>query len=162
MTVYRAPGSVEAVLLGVIRVLSPEDIEAATGKHIDTIRAMSNPNKRDRLGLEDAAALDAALKARGYAPEFGPLFAEIERRTAERIAGRRATPPNPERALRRVMAETGDLARVFDDAMADGRLTPAERREIADEAQQVIDAARHIRDTVEPPADNVTDLRRSA
>lgn len=153
MTVYRAPGTVEDTLARVLRVLSPADLAEATGKGVDAFRKASNPNAPHGLRLDDAAALDAALVARGYAPEFGPLFAELQQRAAARMRPLEPGAPDIDRGLRRVVAETGALSTAIDRAMADGRLSTRERREIASEAQDVIEAARHIRDAVEPPAE---------
>ncbi|MEI6558012.1 MAG: phage regulatory CII family protein [Rhodospirillaceae bacterium] len=149
MTLYRSPGSIKSVLAEVIRQLTPEEIEAATGKKPGTFRQLSHPENDYQLDLDDAAFLDAALEARGLLPAFGPLFEDMKREAAASIGGRRSGALSVERGLVRVSAELGTLAHAIDRAMEDGELTLNERREIATKAQRLIDAARTVRAAVD-------------
>ena len=149
MTLYRTPGSIKGALAEVIRQLSAEEIEAATGKKSGTFRQLSHPENDYQLDLDDAAFLDAALEARGLPPTFGPLFDEMKREAAAVIGGRRSSSLSVERGLVRVSAELGHLAHTIDKAMEDDVLTLSERREIATKAQRLIDAARAVRIAVE-------------
>ena len=149
MTLYRSPGSIKGVLAEVIRQLTPEEIEAATGKKPGTFRQLSHPENDYQLDLDDAAFLDAALEVRGLPAAFGPLFEEMKREAAASIGDRRPSALTVERGLVRVSAELGTLAHAIDRAVEDGVLTLAERREIATKAQRLIDAARAVRIAVE-------------
>ena len=92
MTHFRTPGSVEHALHGVIRRLSPDVIEAFTGKEEDTLRKKSNPVNGGPLSLPDAARLDAALEANRLPPVFIPLMEEIK---AHALRGQPTAPCRP-------------------------------------------------------------------
>ncbi len=155
MTLYRTPGSIKSVLAEVIRQLSAEEIEAATGKKAGTFRQLSHPENAYQLDLDDAAFLDAALEARGLPAAFGPLFEEMKREAAASIGGRQPSALSVERGLVRVSAELGTLAHAIDRAVEDGVLTLGERREIASKAQRLIDAARFVRAAATERSENM-------
>lgn len=153
MTIRRPPGSVHAALAQILPHLSDAELDVAGLPERNTLSKQSNPMVRSELSLENAARLDALLTAKGMAPIFGPLFLELVERCSGRIRGDGPTAINLEAGLRHVVADVGGLAKAIDRAMADGILDRQERREIAREAQEVIDDAKRIRDTVEPPAE---------
>jgi len=162
MTLYRAPGTVADTLARVIRLFSEEEVIRATGKRLSFFYKASHPNSRTELDLDDAASLDALLESKGYQPEFIPLALEQKAATLRRLGGCQPVAVCIHSELHRLAADVGDLCRVVDRAMEDGQLTPPERRDIARESQDVMDRARLIRDHVEPPVANVTQLRETA
>lgn len=145
MTVARAPGSIEAAVLAALHGLSDAEVEAWTGRSKSYWYKVSNPAKSERLDLADAAQLDAASIARGDPARFRQLLAELTA-AALRRQGAEGRPASLDDGLRHVVVECGQLAAALAHAAADGRLTPGERRRIAAEAQDVIEAAAMIRD----------------
>ena len=145
MTTVRSPGSIEAAVLAALHGLSDGEVEAWTGRSKSYWYKVSNPAKAERLGLADAAQLDAASIARGDPARFRQILAE--RTAAElRRQGAEGRPASLDDGLRHVVVECGQRAGALTKATTDGKLTPAERRRIAAEAQDVIDAATLIRD----------------
>lgn len=162
MTHQRLAGSIEHALLQTVKDLSPAEIEAATGLKIGTFRKLSNPLNGETLDLDDAAALDAALIKRGLSPRFLAVFQEITMSALQRIGGAAEPKTDYGRSLRRLDIESGQLAKVIDDALADNHVDQDERRRIAKQAQNVIDHAREIRDAAEPPHAAVVPIRGMA
>ncbi|AUN31975.1 phage regulatory CII family protein [Niveispirillum cyanobacteriorum] len=150
MAVHRKPGSIEDHLDKALHVLSDADLESV-GMLRNTLAKQSNPNQAARLTLEDAAKLDALLSARGYPAVF---VSHAKAQVEAILSGlRRETAPIPlDRRMLHLCAEVGDLTGAVTRAMEDGRLELHERRNIAREAQEVIDRAVALRDAVEPPA----------
>lgn len=149
MTVPRMAGSVHAVLADVLYNLTDAELQAWTGKTRNHFAKVSNPANRFGLHLEDAAALDAALLSKNLPARFREIFDQM---TQARLGG--ATPRQPvdlAAKLRHLAIEEGELNAAVDQAMADGRLSTNERRQIARAAQDVADVAVVIRDAVEPP-----------
>lgn len=149
MTVARMAGSVEATLLDVLHNLSDADLLAFTGKRRSLFEKCSHPGHPTSLSLQDAAALDAALLSKNLPARFREIFDQM---TQARLGG--ATPRQPvdlAAKLRHLAIEEGELNAAVDQAMADGRLSTNERRQIARAAQDVADVAVVIRDAVEPP-----------
>lgn len=141
MTRYTPAGSIEDAVAHAIRVLSPEEIEAAACMTVSGVR------KQAERGLHfiTAARLDRALKAKGLRALFMPLLVAM----SETEGPGPATDIGQE--LTRTTAELGDLARIYADAITDGRLDIHERRRIAHAAQDVMDHAQMVRDAAEPP-----------
>lgn len=152
MTIYRNQATVEKALLDVLPELSERAVAAATGKSPSHFYKVSNPQNDLSLSLRDAAALDVALMAAGKPAVFAAVYEEAQRATLDRLGGSQPAPKlDIAASLRRAHIEAGHLAQAVDDALADDRITIEERRRIAKEAQDLIDAARQLRDTVEPP-----------
>lgn len=145
MTHHRVAGSVEAVTLDALHHLTDAEIEAATGKKRSAFYKAVNPTTPGGLHFADAARLDAALKAKGLPARFLPLFLEMSGGSQGQAM------PDLEKGLRRIGCEAGDLFRAAEEANADGVLTTEERRAIAKEAQELMDASQAIRDAMEPP-----------
>ena len=158
MTHYREPGTVEDVLAAVLRALSADEILTATGKKLALFRALSNPENPCSLDLDDAAALDAALVAKGLPARFRPLFDALHTAAVAKLGGAKPATLDLNTELRRLSIEVGTLYKAADDGMADGRLETHERRRIAHDAQDVSDRAIAIRDLVEPPPASVTPI----
>lgn len=149
MTHYRTPGSPEAVLLEVLQLLPPVAVHQSTGKKLNSFYRISNPENELGLHLDDAAALDAALLARGERARFADLLSELTQSAIARMGGAKANSFCIDTGLRRITGELGDLARAVDDMLA-GPQDLQERRRVAKEAQDVIDAAMAIREAVAP------------
>lgn len=160
MTHYRLQSSVHGRLADVLEAVANADLERLHMRR-DTLQKKSVPGRGSELYLEEAARLDALLSALGKRPVFGPLFAEMVERYGADLRKDPRPPADIGAALRNVFIEAGDLTRAVHAAMADGVLTLPERREIAREAQDLIDAATSIRDAVEPPQD-LRSLNRGA
>jgi len=149
VTHYRTPGSPEAVLLEVLQLLPPVAVHSATNKKVATFYRVSNPENELGLHLDDAAALDAALLARGERARFAHLLSELTQSALTRMGGEKSNGFCIDAGLRRITGELGDLARAVDDMLA-GPQDLQERRRVAKEAQDVIDAAMAIRDAATP------------
>lgn len=150
MTHYRRAGSVDHKLLETLRALSPDEIEAATGKSHDHLYNVSNPTTQHGLHFVDAARLDAALMAKGLSRTFAPLLDDLTRQAL--AADAPADPASSiDSLLIRSTAELGQVHAVAMQFMQDGRLEPQERARIAQEAQDVIDVMQALRDQCEPP-----------
>lgn len=158
MTTYRKPGTVEDMLDKALHVLSDDDL-AQVGLIRNTLAKQSNPNQAARLPLEDAVKLDALLRARGRAS----MFMVWATRAMEQISGtlRRHQDDLPiSTRMMRLCGEVGDLARAVTTAMEDQHLDLNERRQIASDAQEVIDAATALKQAIEPPAAGAVILSR--
>jgi hypothetical protein len=113
MTLRRDPLSIDAALMQAMQQLSPEEVRAATGKKPHHFHVVSQPNNNLGLWFSDAAALDAALLAKGEPPIFKPIFKSERDRVMTRIGDR--PPHRPEDVRRRALAigaVIGDLNRV--------------------------------------------------
>ena len=146
MTYARWPGSVEAVLMQAIHILSPAEILHATGVKENTIRKASNPETPGGLQFEHAAGLEAALQDKGHPGMFLEAFRHA-------VANARRTNRKPaveciHRTLRQVAAEIGDVNRATDEALNDGVIDRHERAAIAREIQEAIDLLTNFRDAL--------------
>ncbi len=146
MTIERAPGSIEAVVIASLHRLSDAEVEAFTGRSKSYWYRVSHPGKSERLGFNDAALLDAASISREEPARFHQLLGDLTASTLRRHRGETRQATALKDGLARLVVETGELASALSIATADGKVTPAERRSIADEAQHVIDEATRIRD----------------
>lgn len=142
MVLARSPGSIDAILYKVISELTPQQVFEATGRESAYFCHAANPDRRERLAVEDAIALDVAC--RDAAKPALLLRAYQER--IETLA------PRPMKdlghGLRRTGVELGELHGVADKALDDGEITASEAREIAREAQELADEALSIRDAM--------------
>ncbi|SEM73015.1 hypothetical protein SAMN05192583_1020 [Sphingomonas gellani] len=88
MTKERAPVTIENTLYRVLGELTIELAAETTGRAESYLRALSDPDKRERLTIEDAIKLDLAWRAGGR--EGFPLYETfgriIESEAAERFA----------------------------------------------------------------------------
>jgi len=159
MTHHRKAGSIEDKLREVLNVLSPDEIQRATGKKVATFYAISNPTNDYVLDMDDAAAFDAALMHRGLLPVFAPIFQEMTKAALARFGGAASVEMDLMAGMCRLSKEVIELHVAASEAMAAGKLTPALRRTLARESQDVMDHAREIRDAAEPPYGTVTKLR---
>ena len=149
MTLRRRPGSEEAVLMNVIRQLTPEEIEDATGKTIDHFRHLSANKNGQRVHLRDAGRLDAALEAKGLAPLLIPHALEVTDDTVARLGGRMKPAVSIEAGLRHLAIESGALNKIADEGMADGRLDRDERHRIGAATYKAENVLKAIRKAVE-------------
>jgi hypothetical protein len=127
MTLLRKPGSAKAELQLAIEQLSPEEIRDATGVSVQAVTEGSHPNKRKQPSLEVAAAIDAALMAKGRLPLMLGFYEHHRNAVLSRLGGRPAHRPlSPAERLMQVTAEVGDVATVMARALTDGELNPTE------------------------------------
>lgn len=142
MVLARSPGSIDAILYKVISELTPQQVFEATGRESSYFCHAANPDRRERLAVDDAIALDVACRDAGKP-------ALLLRAYQDRIE---AQAPRPMKdlghGLRRTSIELGELHAVADKALEDGNVTASEAREIAREAQELADEARSIRDAM--------------
>jgi hypothetical protein len=150
MAVPRKPGGTEWVLVEVLHDLTDGEIEQFAGKARNTFAKQSNPNDPGRqISLPDAAHLDAALVSKGLEPRFLMHM----RQTIENLTGRAATASvNIPSTMHALNLDIIELNAAIGQAMEDGSLTLEERRRVEKEAQDVIDRATSIRDSVSAPA----------
>lgn len=151
MTLHRTAGSIDAKILEALRDLTDTEILSFTGKTRAHFHKISHPENDWGLHLTDAALLDAALIAKGQPPVFRPVYDEMVRMAT------RGTDYSMDlsKEVRRVSVEVGELNGVVDEALEDNHLSAREKRDIAKEAQGVIDRATAIRDAMEP-SENVS------
>lgn len=150
MTTARQPGNTEFVLFHVLRDMSDNEIERATGKKRNSLSKASNPNDDDRhLSLDDAIGLDVAMIMRGDAPRFFPHMQQAIEIATGAPASRGIALTDAVHAL---TVQTLEVNVATQSAMEDGKLSPAERRGISKELHDVIDAAKAALEAIEPPA----------
>ena len=140
MTHRVVPGSLREAIRDALSHLTPAELSAATEKTHDWFRKVANPHTPHRLAFADAAALDRALRAKGLAPRFEPLWRRLSQAEAPRLAADLVG------ELLGAGKEMGELSAKVADALADGQLSEAERGEIAHEAQDAIDRLTTLRD----------------
>lgn len=147
MTRYWPAGSVEATLAETMRELSDAEIQAFAPS---LTRGALRKQITHGLHFEAAVYLDRALRAKGLQPRFQPLFTTM-------TDGHRPPPLDIEAQLFKATAALGVLAKIVDEALADGRLDPHELRGIAKAANTVGVKAWALRDEAEQrAAGNVT------
>ena len=148
MTHRRMPGTVEAALIETLHELSEAEVRRATGKSLSTFYRASNPQLDAGLHLVDAAALDAALIAKGQAPRLMAIGRRMKEAVLAELGG--APPHAPVHPLERladVTAEIGDVASALRGACsADG---PAGRAITAAEAATVLEEIRSARAAID-------------
>ena len=160
MTHARGAGTLEAKVTDALHVLAPKAVERA-GTSMHQLRRYSNPMKPDRLPLEVAARLDGELIRAGHAPSFRQAFDELVAAQSGADTSRQIDCQGLSQALLHLGGELGELDRAAHRAMEDNTLSKRERGQLAAEAQDVIDAAQHIRDAVEPPHADVAGIREA-
>lgn len=138
MVLARSPGSIDAILFKVISDLTPQQVFDATGRESPYFCHAANPDRRERLAVEDAIALDVACRNAGKP-------ALLLRAYQERIE---AYAPRPMKdlghGLRRTTVELGKLHAVADKALEDGEITASEARELGKQARELGDEANSI------------------
>jgi len=145
MTLYRAPGTIDALLLKTIGELSPAVVKNATGKAHDTFNKISRDTNDMGLHLIDAIKLDMALMENGKPSVFHDHFTEQINKAFKPIFSIEVSVPEQ---MMKIMKEVGDVASACtaatDHNSAGGKgLTNNERREIikqAHEAQEQLKA----------------------
>lgn len=144
MTHRRMPGSVEAALIQTLHELSEAEVRHATGKSLSTFYRASNPQLDAGLHLVDAAALDAALMAKGQAPRLMAIGRRVKEQVLAELGGSPPhAPVHPLERLADVTAEIGDVAAAVRGACsAEG---PAGRAITAAEGATVLDEIRVAR-----------------
>jgi hypothetical protein len=83
MTKTRTPGSLEAIMLDVIRILGAQEAAKAAGVHPKTLRDYSDPDRAGSITFDRAIALDKACMAKlGCAPFANAFKAALEQKEA--------------------------------------------------------------------------------
>jgi len=152
MTKRRAPISIPEAVTEIIAGIGDVAAAEAVAKSVRHLRRWSDPDGESKPTLEQALQLDRAFLAAGHevAPIFDVYRARIEQ--ALRLA-RPAEAGDPHLRLMRAMAEFGDVSRVMAGAMADGKLSAAERADILREAQQAVAQLNAMIDALEHGAE---------
>jgi hypothetical protein len=105
------PGTVEAALIETLHELAEAEVRRATGKSLSAFYRASNPQLDAGLHLADAAALDAALIAKGLPPRLMAIGRRMKEAVLADLGGAPAhAPVHPLERLAGVMAELGDIA----------------------------------------------------
>ena len=108
-------------------------------------RGWSQEHYANTVGLsrtELVRQIDGERKLDTSRIDAGPRGVAIEyhrRRLTLLEAESLAAPPTVESAHRRLVREVGDVSRVLDDALADGELDEAEKRELRRELHEVVE-----------------------
>lgn len=114
MTVYRQPGSIEALIHQTIRAVPADKLEAATGMCIDALYKASNPNDPVRLAAVVAPSLDCARSLVGEPRVFLPRLENLYIQNLADLGGTpRHTKSDVLDRLMGVMSEVGDVASVI-------------------------------------------------
>ena len=137
MTCVRKPLSIEQILQDTLRIRPQIDFEYYTGKKRNWFEKCSNPNENSQLSMVDAELLDNALAANGYPRWFSDHW-------------NRNTMTDDEyrveclfRSYTKAGGAFGELGRVIEKVMADGKLDDHEKPEL-------YEAALRCKHTVQP------------
>jgi hypothetical protein len=118
----------------------------AIGKSDSLIRKFADPDHDAVPNLDQAVALDAAFMA--ATGDEAPILRVYLLRLEAATAGVPHAAQAPHKRLIRVMAESGEIAADLHRALADGKLTPAERatlqKDIADAIEQLTAMSRDL------------------
>lgn len=113
MTYSRPPRSVGARIHEALNALPPATLDAI-GLTASTLYKISLPGSRIKLGLDEAALLDAGLQIDGKPPQFLPHFLEVRSLTLTALSIRYGRPTHSPADLRTRLTEAvsalGDLA----------------------------------------------------
>lgn len=111
MTYARRPGTIEAALTDSIQLLTPIEVERATGKSLSLFYKAANPIKPAALHLVDAVSIDAALIVKGEQPRLLRRARDLKHARVVELGGRPMhEPQHPLERLAAVMGEVGDVA----------------------------------------------------
>jgi hypothetical protein len=112
MTHARTPGSIEAALMETLRDLSEAEVQRAIpGRTLKSFYRAANPQIDIGLRIEHAAALDAALVAKGKPARLLPLALQLHGLRLAELGGAPAHDPRPPlERLAETMIEVGDIA----------------------------------------------------
>jgi hypothetical protein len=106
----RLPGSPEAAVIQALNLLPPGVLTALNFKRKQLLD-ISNTDRNTKIGLIEAAKLDAALAATGNAPLFETIYAEYRAQTAQSLGGEQPHAPMDLRdRFAKAVAAVGDLA----------------------------------------------------
>lgn len=142
MVLARSPGSIDAILYKVVSGLTREQVFDATGRWPEYFCHAANPDRRERLAVDDAISLDAACR-------LADKPALLVRAQQEHLDARAPIPMiDLNTTARKVIIEIGELNRAIDMAAEDNHTSPNEARQIAKEAQDGIDLLMSIRDAM--------------
>lgn len=142
MTLVRPPGSVPADLIIAIRNLTADEIERATGRSVSLFAKVSKPGSGLAFDFGHAAALGAALIAKGLADPFEPRYHLLRDEITARLGGRPThRPSSPGERMMALMADIGHLAdelRRATDPVGPGgrRITKAEIAAVMQQVQE--------------------------
>lgn len=155
MTVYRQPGSIEALIHQTIRAVPVEKLEATTGLCIDALYKASNPNDPVRLAAAVAPALDVARTLVGQPCIFLPRLENIYAQCLADMGGTvRYQQSDVFDRLASVMSEVGDVAGVLRASThinsPDGRnFSNSEKNQALSEVDEAIEELMKMRKDIE-------------
>ena len=149
MTKHRPPLSFDAALARIVGQLPGGYAEAAerTDRSISLVRAWGDPDRREKISIDDAIALDLAFQQTGGigAPFFEAYGAQLGVAGADRFS----QPQSIHRLLGDVMRETNDAElAMLRAAMPDA--TDGDRRNTAKEVREAIAVLTRALHLVEP------------
>jgi hypothetical protein len=159
MTKLRDPVTVENTLLMVMGTITVERAAEVTDRSPGYIRALSNPDTRERLAFEDAIKLDVEWRAQGQ--EGYPLLETYERILQSQAETRFASAAAIGRLACIVAKEAGEATAALVEASMPGatRATwKAALRELEEADQANGPAMALLRELIDPPESSALDL----
>lgn len=149
MTCFHRAGSVEAAIHECLHDLADSELRHFANLTRNALYALANSRQRQRLTLEDAAALDAALLAKSLPARFGDIYAAI---LEAKLNGRRSNSGDIHGMLRQAEIGSGDANRILDEALKnDDVVDTREGDALASQADKNAKVWLRIRDHYAPP-----------
>lgn len=138
MTKRRAPVSIENTLYRVLGELGIERAAEVTGRSESHLRALTDPDKRERLTVEDGIKLDLACAAAG--DDTRPIYTTIGLLLKDANANRHACAVALGDAVRTITLETAEAEVAIIAAIVDPTGDPKLRENALRQAEEAHEA----------------------
>lgn len=167
MTYRRDIGSVESALTEAVNAISPDRLEAVTGKTRSAFEKAMNPMHPTQLSLKDAARIDAAVYVDNGFRVLKSAFESETRKQIQSMEHSSVHSVSYDLHLSSIMKEVGDVARAYHDARdpnsANGsNRSKEENEELHQEITEAIKALEAMKKDVEADLHAHPHLKRVA
>lgn len=139
MTKPRDATSIEDAVMACIGRLGSERAAEIAGKSASFLRQCSDPDNERQIAVSVALRLDLTMRLEGYGQ---PIFDAYAALLKNQPSGRASLCPM--QAFLGIAKDLGPLADAVTTALSDGRIDPAEHREILRAGQAVMERVRAL------------------
>lgn len=138
MAKYRDPFSIHDATRKAHAFLGDETVERVTERSAALVGKWSDPDAdRNHIPLHQAIKLDVEMLRRGQHPAHFEAFKVAIEDALPQTNAAPVKPPSLSEMMLAVGSEFGDVSKAVTIAGADGRISPAERRRIVAECEEM-------------------------